>query len=109
MRIEKDLAFEIGAYWDGKGLFASTMMEECGELTKAISRVARAKAAYAEASEDDPWDMKGKLDWAKLELEREMADMYITLEVLKESWALDESYIQKKIDDKLDKTYGYGF
>lgn len=109
MKVDRDLAFEIGSYWESKGLFASTMMEECGELTQAISKVARARAAYSETSEDDPWDMKGKLNQAELELEREIADMYITLEVLKAHWPLDESYIQLRIDEKLDKTYEHGF
>ena len=101
MNVDKNLAKEIGSYWESKGLFASTMMEECGELAQAISKVARARRQFDESSEEDTQAADDALYETEDKLEREIADTYIVLKVLETQWHLSEDYIQKYIDDKL--------
>lgn len=105
MRVDKNLAKEIGSYWESKGLFASTMMEECGELTQAISKVARVRRQFDESSEEVTQEADDALYETEEKLEREIADMYIVLKVLETKWYLSEDHIQKYIDEKLDKKY----
>lgn len=103
----KNRAKEINGFWGDQMPLLCT--EECGELTKAISKVERALIQHEETKESEDVFLRDKcrrrVDVIKEGLMSEVADMYIVLSVLKERYDLSDDKINEYIDRKLDRNY----
>lgn len=72
--------------WYGTEYQSTVCMEECGELIQAISKMKRGKNNYTNLVE-------------------EMADVLISIEMLKEIYHVDESDLEGWVNFKVNRNY----
>lgn len=87
-----DVEVRCGAVYDHRGkLLPMTMMEECGELIQAVSKIEG-------SNYDIPQEEKLKL---KQNVIDEMCDVLICMSALSHRYSISEDDILKRLDKKL--------